>query len=1214
MIRLRPLFAIIAAVIGTAALATDGNAAAPTFGPLPIAFEENVGQTDPSVRFISRLPGSTIFLAPAEATLVLSASDAAPRDRMRPRAAAPAAPPRPDIVRLRFVDGSATAEAVGLDPLPTGRHLLVGNDPSRWRRNVPTSGRVRFAQVYPGIDVVYYGRDGHFEYDVVVAPGADPGVVRLAVEGAAAAIADDGDLVLAAGARRVVMKKPVAYQIVDGAERPVTVRYARHADGAITFVPDDYDRSKPLVIDPVVTYSTYLGGHSGDTASAIAVDASGNAYVTGLTVTSFPSGGAGYRSADVGIFVAKLSPDGRTLVYSAVVGGGVGTESVSAIAVDTAGNAYVAGSYVMASQIEDPGFPMARPLQTYDAGCAQGEGDAIVFKLSPDGADLLFSTYLHGGGCEDVATGIAVDPAGNVYVAGYSRGGQAVVAPNGPQFRPAGGTGFYHAFVVKIRADLSGTVYSTVLAGSTFDESGGAGSDYAWAIDADADGNAYVTGRTEHIDFPTANAVQPEKAGSCDAFATKIAPDGSRLVYSTYLGGSNEGSFFGCDTGTGIAADAAGNAYVTGWTNASDFPTANALQPAIAGGADAFVTKLSPAGALVYSTYLGGSSDDWGQGIGVDASGNAAIVANTASADFPLQAPLQRFFAGPYELAVARLASDGSALTFSTYFGAGSSVEYGASLAVAGSGDIYIAGTTTSALLPVLNAFQPEHGGDLRSPYWNYQLDAFVARLVPGATASTTADFTTAFQFPDAGATVSGSKRVGVSTTSPWGQPKTFFLSVDDLSADGRPDGQLISRLESTGTTSWVTWDTGTATNGAHTLRMTVQDSTGRLATTTRNVTVANPFVARFLNPPGGTVVSGVVRLDATASGLTGGAHDFDFRLDGATIAFVRTSRTRAAQDWYTTLVADGTYTLSVLVRDADGRTTTASQLVTVQNGAPPPPAFSVAFTAPNEGTTVSGVMTVSAQVSGSYATPLTFRMTVDGATPATSSGNSPSATFTYDTRSLTNGSHTIEMLVTDGAGLTASATRTVNVSNVQASFTSPAAGATVGGTVSVGMAASGATGSSTTFTLAVDGTTVSTQTVAGTTATYAWNTATVANGTHTLTLTVSSGGQTATATRSVTVSNATASFTVSFQYPEAGATVSGVKSVGLATTAPWGVSKTWTLSVGGTVISRQTTTGTTLWIRWDTTSTANGPQTLTAAVEMGGETATASRAVNVAN
>lgn len=925
MIRFRPLLVVVAAVVVAAAgFPGAAHAAPPTVAPLPIMFEENVGQTDPSARFISRVPGSTIFLSPAEATLVLSRADAAPRSRLRPRPTADTTPTS-DVVRLRFLGASATAEAVGLDPLPTKRHLLIGADPSRWRRNVPTHARVRFAEVYPGIDVVYYGRDGHLEYDVVVAPGANPGVVRLAIDGGDATIADDGDLVVTTGARRVVMRTPVAYQAVDGVERRIASRYARQDDGTITFALGDYDRSKPLVIDPVVVYSTYLGGSLGDTATGIAVDSAGNAYVTGLTAVDFPSGSGGLRTATTGIFVAKLSADGRTLVYSAVIGGGFGSEWVSGIAVDAAGSAYVAGSYVRRLD-DDAGFPLVRPLQGYVGGCAQGEGDALVFKLSADGSELLFSTYLHGR-CHDEATGVAVDPAGNIYVAGYNRGG-AVIAPQGPQYAPGGFNGLEHAFVVKIRADYSGTVYSTVLAGSRARD-GGARNDYAWGIAVDTEGNAYVAGETGNFDFPTVNAFastpggEPSEPQYIDAFVTKITPDGSSLVYSTFLGGSF------ADAAYAIAVDASGNAYVTGFTESFDFPTTSGALQSLFNGWDAFVTKLSAAGASVYSTYLGGLGVNTGWGIGVDGAGSAAVVLSTTAPDFPLQAPLQGFFVGPSEIAVARLNADASALTFSTYFGAGTAGAWPAAIAVTGSGDIYIAGTTSSALFPVLNALQPDHGGDLLSPYWEYQRDAFVTRMVPGRTAS---------------------------------------------------------------------------------------------------------------------------------------------------------------------------------------------------------------------------------------------------------------------------------------------AARTVTTSNIAASFAAPAAGSTVSGAVSIDMVASGATGSSTTFTLSIDGTTVSTQTVSGTTASYPWNTNAVANGTHSMTVTVSSGGQTATRTQSVTVSNVTASFTVSFQYPPAGATVSGVKSVGLSTTAPWGVSKTWTLSVGGTVISRQTTTGTTLWIRWDTTTTANEPQTLTATVEMSGETATASRAVNVEN
>ncbi len=462
----------------------------------------------------------------------------------------------------------------------------------------------------------------------------------------------------------------------------------------VTFRIGKYDARKPLVIDPVLSYSTYLGGSSFDRAHAIAVDGDGNAYVTGRAESiDFPTANA-FQPACGGApgpcmgdaFVTKLNADGSALVYSTYLGG-YSSDEGTAIAVDSGGSAYIAG-YTTSLD-----FPTVNPLQPG----LRGYMNAFVSKLSPDGSSLLYSTYL-GGTDGDLARGIAVDTGANAYITGQTSSRDF---PTANALQPAcggpPGPCLGDAFVTKLNADGSALVYSTYLGGTAFD--GGNG------IAVDAAGNAFVTGRTDSADFPTANALQPacgEAPGRCsDAFVTKLNRDGSALVYSTYLGGSNT------DVAHGIAVDAAGNAYVTGETFSFDFPTRIPLQQTIDRAFDAFITKLNPAGsALIYSTYFGGNGEDAGLAVAADADGNAYVAGVTSSLNFLSARALQeRFGGGFYDAFVLKLTAGGS-LVYSSYLG-GSDIDEGQGIAVDVNGNAYVAGYTQSPNFPVANPFQP---------------------------------------------------------------------------------------------------------------------------------------------------------------------------------------------------------------------------------------------------------------------------------------------------------------------------------------------------------------------------------------------------------------------------------------------------------------------------------------------------------------------------
>ena len=440
---------------------------------------------------------------------------------------------------------------------------------------------------------------------------------------------------------QVHMHKPLVYQQVDGVRQEIAGAYMLNGRHQVSFEVAAYDANKPLTIDPVLAYSTYLGGSGTDQGSAITVDASGNAYVTGSTdSTGFPTASPfqASNSGEFDAFVTKLNAAGSALVYSTYVGGST-DDFGNGIAVDASGNAYVTGS------TDSTDFPTASPIQAAHGG----EFDAFVTKLNAAGNALVYSTYLGGTGRE-LGIDIAVDAASNAYVTGDT---SSIDFPTASPFQPNKAGGFNDAFVTKLNAAGSGLVYSTYLGGGSHPF--GSANDSGLDIAVDTSGNAYVTGGTESTDFPTVNPIQAANACFDDAFVTKLNAAGNALVYSTYLGGSADLR----DRGSDIAVDASGNAYVTGSAGSTDFPTASPIQPNKSGGGlvDAFVTKLNAAGsALAYSTYLGGSGlFETGNSIAVDTSGNAYVTGFTESTDFPTASPFQSINAGDRDAFIAKI-------------------------------------------------------------------------------------------------------------------------------------------------------------------------------------------------------------------------------------------------------------------------------------------------------------------------------------------------------------------------------------------------------------------------------------------------------------------------------------------------------------------------------------------------------------------------------
>jgi len=676
------------------------------YGKLPLSFERNRGQTDAQVKFLSRGSGYTLFLTSNEAVLTLRnsqrAEDAAEKERGIEKAQQPKPQTPATVLRMQLLGGNRAPHVDGLDALPGKSHYFIGSDPKKWRTNVSHYARVRYREVYPGIDLIYYGNQRRLEYDFVVSPGADPKTIRLAFSGAEKlSLDDDGNLILRTERGDVIQQAPIVYQDVRGQRRSVSGEYLLRGENEVAFQVASYDRTGPLVIDPILSYSTYLGGSSRDSGSAIAVDGSGHAYVAGSTSSpDFPTTTSPQAPPAGGdVFVTKFDLNGHELIYSTYIGGN-GVDTPEGIAVDRPGNAYVTG------RTDSTDFPRKNAFQNSYGG----DQDAFAMKLESDGSALVYSTYL-GSSASDTGSAIAVDDSACAYVAGFTSGQDF---PTGPwpctkftcPFQSAN-AGEDDAFVTKLNVRGDDLVYSTYLGGSKNEKADG--------IALDDSGNVYVVGETDSADFPTKNPLQASRGGIRDGFVSKLDDRGHALVFSTYFGGSNY------ERTRDIALDSSGNAYVAGATDSDDFPTtAGAFDRTYRGGTDIFVAKLSLAGDnLEYSTYLGGESLDAVKTMAVTASGNVHVTGYTESADFPTADAVQAQKAGGADAFVTKLNREGSRLLYSTYLGGGDS-EYGQGIALDASGNAYVTGMTVSSDFPMAPRpcdpgrtcpFQPLYGG-----------------------------------------------------------------------------------------------------------------------------------------------------------------------------------------------------------------------------------------------------------------------------------------------------------------------------------------------------------------------------------------------------------------------------------------------------------------------------------------------------------------------
>ena len=596
---------------------------------------------------------------------------------------------------LQFIGANKDAVPQGANALLNRINIIRGPSPANWCLDRPTFATITYQELYSGIDVGFHAADdGLFEFDLILKAGANPGAIRLrAGPGKRFKLNRAGTVELSGyGGARVLLQKPHTFQMDRGIRRNVTAHYRITEAGEVTFRLGKYNSSLPLAIDPVVTYSTYLGGAGFDAINASTVDSSGSVYVAGETFSTAFNSGSGSRS-NKDLFITKLNSSGTSAVFTTIIGGS-DADSAKAIAVDTSGNIFVTGNTLSRD------FPAtAGAFQTVPTG----QPNAFVLKLNPAGA-LIYASYLGAPGAS-FGTGIALDSSGNAYVTGYTSSVTFPTTPGAQQQVFAGG--FYDAFVSKLDPSGSTLLYSTLL--------GGLGTDTGHGIAVDRSGYAYVVGQTDSSNFPLQSPLQAAPGGQSDAFVAKIDPNG-KLVYSTYLGGSNS------DSGTAIAVDSGSSVYVTGVTASENFPVSSgAFQSLNNGLYDAFVAQLNPAGsALVYSTYIGGTGLDIPTAIVTDGGGNAWICGYTNSFDFPLQKPTQATHHGAYDAFVLALDAVGAQLRYSSFLG-GSGDDRAYGIGVTGT-SAYVAGFTSSTDFPIA-------GGPVQAIY-NGNTDGFVTRLL----------------------------------------------------------------------------------------------------------------------------------------------------------------------------------------------------------------------------------------------------------------------------------------------------------------------------------------------------------------------------------------------------------------------------------------------------------------------------------------------------
>lgn len=822
------------------------------FGKVPLSFEPNQGQTDPHVQFLSRGQGYALFLTPGEAVLELQKAAGKKADAK--------GLPTPSTLRMSLVGANAKAAVSGEDLLPGTANYFIGNDSSKWRTSVPTYKRVAYTGVYPGVDLVYYGNQRELEYDFIVAPGADAAKIALQFTGATPVVDKAGDLVLSVQGEEARFQKPVIYQ-QDGDRRVSVEGSYQITEGKVGFALGAYDHAKPLVIDPILSYLTYIGGSTNDVVNGLAIDSSGSIYVVARALSAdYPLKNA-YQSTNAGLIidtrnsaiaVSKFNPTGTALVYSTYLNGSNDSQGYG-IAVDSSGDAYVAGGTSSSDYPVTAGAFQTLCGSNYIVlpgthavvripGCgAAGGNSGVVTKLNPAGTALVYSTFLSGDNFS-LITAIAVDAAGQAYVTGFSNSncGPGPYHPTGPSdfsigcqsysnfpitngsaqdsFNSSDGAaaGNTFSFLTKFNAAGSALLYSSILGVVGVPPSLQTVKGLAVAVDVS--GNAYIGGISSRFLYTTSGAYQTLPGGTSGvrAFAAKFDTVAQKIVYSSFISGTDNTSNTN-EQVSGIAADAAGNAYLTGLTSQCSFPTtagayqtqARYIPPIISSCNAGFVMKLNPTGtAPVWSTFVGNNpapADDntYLNAIALGPDGSVYVAGNIFGYGFPTINPVLTPTNSAYPALVARLDPTGSKMLFASLISGSTSSDSITGIAVDATGNIYVGGQTNSTTMPVTSgAFQTTNKA---------ANNGFVAKIAPTATT------TTALTLP------TGTVTVGQSV-------KLTAVVTGQAGSTGQPTG-TVTFLSGSTTLGTGTLDaTATATYTAASLNATTYNITASYA------------------------------------------------------------------------------------------------------------------------------------------------------------------------------------------------------------------------------------------------------------------------------------------------------------------------------------------------------------------------------------------------
>ena len=702
-------------------------------GNLPLWFEADPGQGGATAAFTAHGHDSEFLMSATSAQIILRKSTG-----------------ETATAWMKFVGANPAAKISGDSEFPGKVNYFLGNNPAQWRPGVPTFAKVRVENLYPGVNAVYYGNGRLLEYDFDLAPGIDPKTIVLRFDGAEKiSVNPQGELVVRLNGGEIVQHQPVVYQNAGATRHEISGGYMLLDAHTVTFALGSYDHHLPLVIDPILSFSTYFGGNGSDIANAIAVDRNGFIYVAGETLstiwTNNASAGAYQTNFHGGTitgdaFVAKFDSTGKTNLYFTYLGGS-SDDVVYGLAVDNSGNAYVTGT------TRSSNFPTNNALYGYKPGMLPGYyGLAFIAELNTNGSKLVYSTYLSGY-LSDCGNAIAVDAGHNAYVAGFTCSTNFPVTPNAMQTNLLCTNSIYYnrnAFIAEISTNGTNLVYSSYLGGHNYDQATG--------IAIDTNGSIYVVGLTASTNFLTTNALAgftllngaTNATPSFDAFVSKFQPNFAGLVYSTFLGGTNS------DYASGIAVDGAGNACVVGTTISTDFPyTTNLLasfgtnltsfiQTNYTGyvlATNSFLAQITWNGtntSLGHSLTFGGYGVDVATGVALDAAGNIFIVGTATSMNFPvtpasLFVSLRATNSGGSDVFVTVFKADWSGLLYSSYLG-GALNDSGNAIAVDGAGNAYLAGQTFSINFPSFNAYQPALNSTSKSDSTS---DAFLTKILP---------------------------------------------------------------------------------------------------------------------------------------------------------------------------------------------------------------------------------------------------------------------------------------------------------------------------------------------------------------------------------------------------------------------------------------------------------------------------------------------------